>query len=365
MINKSFFDYDWSLPVPLEYYYTDGRHVKFDKYEIYIWGEISHKQRGVLRYITTPNGYHLVNVVGFDMKQRGISIARSVLSSFYGKPRKTFTADHIDPTNKAYDALYELQWASKIHQSTNQIRPGEYNSALIIVKNGVEKTAKEWGQSERVSYERIKQCAQQKINGFSYKEYLDLPGEKWKNIEGSKSSRGRWEISNMNRVARVTRYSRNVFDETKLCLQNGYPSFTLNGKTVYAHIIAFRTWFPELWEIKKPNEIVCHRGDNKLNFQPKDLYLGTPSQNICDAHDNGKYIDAKTKRRPCSSYINGVFEKHYTSLSDAVKYLKLNGKPHAVPTKIGIGLDAYEAGKKSKRYGRVWVPGDDKLKNIP
>ena len=355
--NITVHDYDWGVFLPLEYYYDDGRHIKFDKYGIYIWGEVVNIKSGlVLEFENTSSSYHAVGLYHTKSKQLKVCIARAVLSTFYGKPRDTFTADHLDSANKNYDALYELQWASKKHQTANQHKKDVFRSAYIIVKDGVEKTAKEWGDYFDCPANTVSNRARKNTKGFSYKLYPDLPNEEWKQIQGSKSKTGYWEISNMNRCAYVSTFARNVIEVREMCLSSGYPVICVNNKKHYVHTLSFQTYYPDVWASKKDTDIVCHKFDNKLDFRPKNLYLGSASQNGYDAHDNGRFDGAKTERRQCKSYINGVFEKHHISLRDAEFYLRGNEYPRASYSNIGLALDWFKDGKKSARYGRTWVP---------
>jgi len=359
MINRTFFDYDWSTPVPLEYYYADGRHVKFEKYEIYIWGEVVHKQRQTsLSYKVNSAGYHIVSLYRDSLKPYQISVSRAVLSNFYGRPEKSFTADHIDSTNKNYDALYELRWASNKQQGFNRCLPVDNKSSIVIVKGCVEKTAREWAESECVSMECVRSRARNKTHGFSYKVYPDLPGEIWKIIEGSVTKAGYWEISNMNRCAYLYTHARNVIDRERMCLtSNGYPTIAVKSKNELVHVLSFRTWFPDLWSNKKSNDVVCHRFDNKLDFRPENLYLGTFSKKGKDAHDNGRFDGGKSKRRGCNSYVNGEFEKHHTSIHAAGEYLKNIGFTQKKYSSIGLALDS-KTGDKPVFFGRTWIPDE-------
>lgn len=110
--------------------------------------------------------------------------------------------------------------------------------------------------------------ARKKQHGFSYKEYPDLVGEVWKEISGSRNARGRWEISNMNRVKYITKHAENVLSGERLGLKGGYPKIMINGHDCSCHIIAFKTFYPEVWIAKKPNEIVLHEDDDILDFRP-------------------------------------------------------------------------------------------------
>jgi hypothetical protein len=230
---------------------------------------------------------------------------------------------------------------------------------LIIVKDDIDKTAKEWViylKDEKNQLGRkytdgiIRDYARMKRHGFSYKVYPDLPGEMWKEIDGSKNTRGRWEISNMCRVKYITAHAENVLSGERLYLRNGYPTIAINGKHRYCHIVAFMTFYPEEYASKKPYEIVLHVGDNKLDFRPYKLRLGTHSENGIEAHDNGKHDGTKTARMKCASYINGVFEKEHESQYDAETYLKSIGFEKASQSNICNAL----CGKHNTLYGRVW-----------
>jgi hypothetical protein len=100
--------------------------------------------------------------------------------------------------------------------------------------------------------------------------------------------------------------------------------------------------------------MVLHENDDKMDFRPSKLRLGTPSINGMDAHKNGRFDGTKTERKRCASYINDVLEKEYDSQEDAVKYLKSNGLTKAARSGIHKSLIAFDEGKISVRYGRTW-----------
>jgi hypothetical protein len=239
--------------------------------------------------------------------------------------------------------------------------PDTFKSAFIIIRDGTEYTANEWVEylkKQENNYERgytaemIKHYARRKQNGFSYKKYVDLPGELWKEIKGSKNVQGHWEISNLNRVKHITGHMENVMSGNRLRLTNGYPIITINKKQWLCHILVFMTFFPEEYAMKKPWEVILHEDDNKLDFRPSKLRLGTPSENSVDAHCNGKYDGKKSARMRCASYIDGEFEKEHESQKDAVKYLISKGFEKASPSSICMALS--ETYKTKTAYGRTW-----------
>ncbi|AGE48916.1 hypothetical protein PBCVAP110A_723L [Paramecium bursaria Chlorella virus AP110A] len=346
----------------LEYYFEDESHVVFSKYTIDILGIIKNKKSG-----KTPsygNGmYNRCNVYDDNGKERKILIGRAVASTFLGKPpTPEHTADHIESKQKKNDVLTNIRWLCKSGQSSNQIRPETLKSAFIVVKDGVEKTVNEWvghmndikmPEDRKFTYGMINGYARLKQRGFAYKEYPDFDGEKWKEIEGSRTERDDyWKISNMNRIKYITNIvTENVLWGDRLGRKNGYPIVAINGKQCQCHTLAFAAFYPELWAAKKPEESVLHEDDDREDFRPHKLRLGTASDNRKDAHDNGKYDGTKSARMKCASYIGGIIEKDdYLSLTDAVEYLKSKGYPKAAQSNISMAL----SGDRKSAYGRTW-----------
>ena len=344
------------------YYYavkTEIELVNFNKYMVDTSGVIRNKRTGsVINIRKNKSGYNIAVVKDDSGKRRTVLVGR-LIASLRGPPPTAFhTADHID-RNRNNDILDNIRWASKKEQSDNRVRPETFKTAYIVVKDGIEKTVKEWvehfrGQNNTFGREytegMISYYAQKKQHGFSYKEYPNLQGEVWKEIINSKSSSGYWEISNMNRVKHVTKFAENVISDERICLSNGYPSININGRTCPCHILVFKTFFPDEYVNKKPGDMILHEDDDKLDFRPHKLRIGTRSENGKDAHDNGKYDDAKCTRMKCVSYIDGVFEKEYDSRRDALEYLVSKGFEKAQCGSISRAI----SGKLNTVYGRTW-----------
>ncbi|AGE49725.1 hypothetical protein PBCVCan184_150R [Paramecium bursaria Chlorella virus Can18-4] len=358
----------------LEYYFVDGTYVEFKKYMIDKLGVIRNKKTGKELAYKTYEGYNKVTVYDDTGKRYMLSVHRAIASTFLGAPPSMkHTPDHIDK-NRTNSALTNIRWLDSPGQAMNQIRPDTYKSAVVIVKDGVEKTVKEWvahlaGKPNHMKREytekMINHYAIKKQHGFVYKEYPDLEGEEWKPIWGkgwedvvgsSEKPEDYWEISNMKRVKNVTRYAANILSGVRLRRGMGYPCISIKGKRHFCHILAFRAFHPELWNAKQSDEMVLHKDDDKEDFRPSKLRLGTRSENAKDAHDNGKYNDTKTVRMKCASYVDGVHEKDHDSQTDAAKYIKANGKSKAsiytIRKSIGMMLsDKYE---NKSAYGRTW-----------
>ena len=239
-----------------------------------------------------------------------------------------------------------------------------FKTAFLVIRDDVEKTLADWedhlkGHKNHLGREYTKgmiaKYAQQKKYGFSYKEYPDLPGEVWKRVKDSETKQGYWQISDNNRVKYITSFAENVISGDRLGLTSqGYPKINVNGKEWKCHVLVFSTFFPEEYANKNPDEMILHEDDNKMDFRPHKLRIGTQSDNIKDAHDNGCYDGTKTERMKCASYINGIFEKEYESQADAAKYLRLSEVEKADVSGIYQALKAYKAGKVIIRYGRTW-----------
>jgi hypothetical protein len=345
---------------PLEYYFAKKgviEHVIFNKYTIDEYGVVRNAEK-VIAY--TKNGkYNMVFVYDDSGKQRGLAIARAIASTFIGLPPTiAHTADHID-RNPNNDTLENIRWLCKKGQVDNRVMPETLKSAFIIIKDGEEKTIQEWilhlkGNKNQLGREyttgMITKYSQKKQYGFSYKEYPDLRGEIWKKISGSENSQGRWEISNMNRVKYATKHAENVISGYRLGLSNGYPVIRVQKRYWLCHILSFMTFFPDEYAAKKSGEMVLHEDDDKMDFRPHKLRLGTRSENGTDAHDNGKHDGTKTARLRCASYIDGVFEKKHVSQCDAVGYLKSLGFEKAGESNIRMVID----GVRKTAYGRTW-----------
>lgn len=356
---------DWTARYPLQYYYQDGRHVIFDKYEINMFGEIYNiKTKQRVKY-DKIGFYDIVTIYNLKNKDCQIRVARAVASTFHGKPPTPLhTTEHIDCANKNNDIVSELTWIDIQGQNKNRIMPEEQLSAYIIVREDLEMTTKKWIcylKDEKNPYGReytknmIHDYAQKKKHGFSYKVYDDLPNETWYKISNSENSQGHWEISDHNRIARISKYARNVIDVTRFGLDRKYPRILINGRICYLHVIAFETYYPELYNHMKPGEMILHKFDDKIDFRPHMLYIGDSSKNSTDAHDNGCYDDTKRSRVSCCSYINGVLEKRHESQDDAVKYLRANGYPRAARSSISDALKALkDYNKVLVRYDRTW-----------
>ena len=344
---------------PLEYYYANGFHVIFDKYTIDTSGVVMNKKSGKILNTFKTREYNRCLVYDNDNKKRKIYIGRAIMSTFEGPPPSPkHTADHINQNSKN-DTLENLRWLCQKGQKQNRTMPKTFKTAFIIVKNDEEKTLKEWinylkdeknHMGREYTIGMINQYAKKRQHGFAYKEYPDLPGEVWKEIAGSANIKGRWEISDMCRVKYITNNTENILSGERLRLQGCYPSVCMNGRNWLCHILAFMTFFPEEYATKKSNDIVLHENDNKLDFRPHKLRLGTHSDNTKDAYDNGCYDGTKSVRMKCASYIEGIYEKEYDSQSDAMRYLKSNGYDKARVSPISMAL----SGERKTAYGRVW-----------
>jgi len=349
-----------------EYWWADGTHAIFNKYYLDIDNHIvNRKTNKQISYKKNKKGYYSCTLICENGCTRTINIGRMLVSTFDGRPESgEHTADHMN-RKTTDDCVKNIKWATKSEQRNNQAREVILKTAFLIVRDGVEKTSKEWVEhmenmpnhlNHKFTDSSIKHYARNKQHGFSYKEYHDLPGEIWKNIVNSKNSRGYWKISDMNRVKYVTTHAENVLSGNRLSLNNGYPIININGKQCLCHILSYKTFFPDEYATKEPNEIILHENDERMDFRPQNLRLGTFSQNLIDAHDNGCYDGTTRERKKCTSYINGIREKDHESQTDAITYLKSIGFKTATKSNICQALAAFRDGKVIVRYARTWQP---------
>ena len=311
-----------ALELPLKYDFTDGRHIDFDDLTIDFVGIVRDKNGDVKPVFIDGDGYEIVNPTK-DGKQRTLRVGRAVASTFFGRPPTlAHTADHGNRIRRD-NHIDNISWKDPSGQTKNQVRPETYKSALIVIRDGLEMTIKEWVEylkDEKTSRGNlftigvIKKYAQRKSNGFSYKVYTNLPGEIWKEVPDSKNSQGRWEVSNKKRVKYKTKHADRVLDVSELCKSGGYPTVNINGKNRKLHQLVFQLFHPEKYAAMTSRDVVRHKKDDKLDCRPEELLTGTRSQNVIDAHDNDKYDNKKTERKKCVSYIDGKKEKEHISL---------------------------------------------------
>jgi len=344
------------MEVPLKYYFENNHKVRmdFDKYTFDEYGVVRNKKGEALRPKKNEAGYRSVEVQDASGKPR--DIGRALANTFIGPPP---TQEHTADQTPANDILENIEWATKKEQRYNCTMPDTDKDAYLVDRDGEEKTKKEWAdyfnsKGEKNPYGReytvgmIQRYAIKKQHGFSYKEYPDLEGEVWKDVEGSDTKQGMWQVSNKNRVKYVSNNAENVLEGERLGLLNGYPMIYFNEKQWLLHVVVFMTFFPDEWANKKPGEMVLHKEDDKLDFRPEMLYLGTRSKN---RKDDG----TKSARQKCASYIDGVFEKKHESQEAAVEYLRLNGCDKAYSNSISLALSSTNKnGSPMVRYGRTW-----------
>lgn len=126
---------------PLEYYYTDGSHVIFNKYTIEN-GVIRNKKGEPIKYHQRGK-YNRCVVFDDSGRQRLVVVGRAIASTVYGPPPTlSHTADHID-RNPENDTDENIRWLCKSGQRDNQDRSETKKSAFIVVNDGVEKTVGE------------------------------------------------------------------------------------------------------------------------------------------------------------------------------------------------------------------------------
>ncbi|AGE56238.1 hypothetical protein PBCVNEJV1_254L [Paramecium bursaria Chlorella virus NE-JV-1] len=358
-------------------YYFDKEEepVIFSKNTIDTLGVIRNKKSG--RVLSYGNGvYNQTSVIDDAGKRRSIFVGRAVASTFMGAPpTPAHTADHINSKQKKNDTLENIRWLDKKRQSDNRDVPETYKSANIIVKDGVEKTSKEWvahmnehkaPEQREYTVGMIKNYAIRKQYGFAYKEYPDLPGEVWRPVKvpgdenevpekGTTNGKGEyWKISNKNRVKFITNHAENILEGDRLGLLNGYPNIRIDNKSYYCHVLAFMMFRETEWAARNPGEIVLHEKDDKLDFRPEKLRLGTQSDNTKDSYDNRKRDGTKTARMKCASYINGVFEKDYESQTAAAKFIKSKGLSNASVANVVSRICSALSGDCNTTYKRTW-----------
>ncbi|AGE56833.1 hypothetical protein ATCVNEJV3_026L [Acanthocystis turfacea Chlorella virus NE-JV-3] len=339
----------------LQYYWADGSHTAFDDYVIDKNGVVTNINTDhVMSQYKNRSGYNNVGLC-YKGKRRPIRVARALASTFIGPPPTLqHTVDHEDG-DSLNDTLKNVRWLCRPGQRKNQKRPTEYATAFIIVKDGVEHTAKEWldvfkkPNGQKYHENTIREFAKRHKYEFRYKTFQNIRREVWKAVPGSKNSHGEWFVSNMSRMKYKTKYMENVLSAYQLAKDNGYPKVNINGNKLSCHELSMMTFRPREYAAKLPGDQLLHKHDDRNDFNPFRLRWGTPPENSKDAHKNGKFIGKKTAQKPVVSYINNVFEIEHDSLGDAVRYLQGNGYPGAYRKAVSRAIE-----NNVTRYGRTW-----------
>jgi hypothetical protein len=295
----------------------------YTKYEINECCVIRHKKSKKSRRYDLENGYYRVTVTDDVGKRKTLSVSRTMLSTFIGKPPSPLhTADHIQPENKTDNRLSNLRWADDSEQRKNQNRLDTQNNAYLVVHGGEEMTVKEWVVRLGVSRDTILYRAQNEKNvEWSYKIYDDIVGEIWKDVKDSKNLKGWWMASNFGRVAYHTNHARKIYYPGELSTQHGYPRITINGKGRKVHLVVFETFRPEEYNAMQKGEMILHENDDKMDCRIDKLRIGIASNNMRDAYDNGKHDGKKSQRTPCVAQKDGKTYP-FKSQRDAVQWIR-------------------------------------------
>jgi hypothetical protein len=284
----------------IQYYSSKGKLTIFPNHTITNGGIVSNTKTGnMMTRHEDVSGYYRVTIY-HEGQSRTISVARALASTFLGPPPTLHhTAEHKD-RNRGHDTLDNIIWEDKSGQRQNQKRPTEYSNAFIIVRHGIEHTAKEWTEvykgpdDKKYATTTIIRYAQQHRHGFYYKTFPNLRSEVWKAIPGAKNSKGEWFISSRSRMKYKTAHAENVLTTYQLCKNRGYPVVGINGKVLFCHVLSLMTFRPNEYAARTPGDIILHKKDDKLNFNPFRLRWGTETDNRIDAHNNGKYYAVET-----------------------------------------------------------------------
>jgi len=315
----------------LECYWTDGRHKVFKNYMIDIFGNIKNKD-GLFLSVKDDYGYDRLTVyedgVGYYP-----SVHQSMCSSFYGKPLKDETPDHINGKPRDNN-VWNLRWLNKPLQRANQNENSRLrmDSCPIIATHKITGEVLEFESmcdAEDVGFKssKISECikngrigkGRRSYNGYSWKtpeERPDLPEEIWKLWQ--KMSQQEKYLSNHGRVG--YKFNNGFFKKIdcrdvitiKAADAGFYPSVGKNKKHYYLHrevYILFKGDIPD-------GKIIHHVDHDKMNAHIDNLEPATPTENSLAAHDFGQFDQTKSKRQPIM--IDGI---EYTCCADAVRKL--------------------------------------------
>jgi len=295
----------------------------FENYEINVCAVVRHKKNGPIG-ITISGNYNRISVYN-EGKKVSIRLSRAVLSTFAGPPPTSkHTADHRISDRKLDDRLINLRWATDKQQRSNQIKYNKYKEN-IVVHNGIEKSVSDWASFLNIGRNAVR-LRVKRDSDWNYKEYENMNNEIWKSVLETKSNPISFEVSNFGRLAKITKYGRTIIDPKHMKLNGGkYPCIQINRKKVSLHLVVFKTFFPNEYDMKKEEEVICHKNDNVYDCSIDNLVIGSLSKNAMDAHLNGKF-DGKKSQMQCiiAEHKETGIMYDFASIREAIRWLKEN-----------------------------------------
>lgn len=132
---------------------------------------------------------------------------------------------------------------------------------------------------------------------------------------------------------KVSKSVNGCHEWTGCLMPNGYGQFHLNGKTAYAHRVAF-----ELANSKEPSNFVLHTCDNRKCVNPDHLFAGSFADNM---------DDMVLKERQAHGERNG----HHKLTAEQVKSIRQEvGLHREIGAKYGVTASLISM----IRSGRIW-----------
>jgi len=110
----------------LVYYYTTGKVIKTDKYEVSNTGKIRHKKKQrLIAFSIDRYGYYRCGIYNIDGKRYNLLVHRVIASTFIPTDDYSLTVNHIDGSNKFNNNVKNLEWLS-LQDNINEA----YNTGL-------------------------------------------------------------------------------------------------------------------------------------------------------------------------------------------------------------------------------------------
>lgn len=134
--------------------------------------------------------------------------------------------------------------------------------------------------------------------------------------------------------------------------QHGYGVFNQwhNGKRVHTTVASRLMLQKELGRTLLPNEMACHKCDNRQCVNPAHLFLGSASDNMRDAAEKGRTHKWRGSRRGGNNPKAKLTER---DVGEIKRLIRDGRKTSALAAQFGVGLTTICEIKSGRNWGHV------------
>lgn len=127
--------------------------------------------------------------------------------------------------------------------------------------------------------------------------------------------------------------------------QQGYPHIRFNGRDQRANRVSYKIYHGSI----KPGMHICHSCDNPQCVNPDHLWMGTPTDNMRDAHRKGRMDNSGFRKGNKLGKRNRMFtEDEVKEIRSKLKYR--TGSIKQLAKELGINHSTLKAINNRQNY---------------